>query len=123
MQTTVCGAVACWWFQPNRAAVVRGSLFRATTTSFGSICFGALVVALIQALREFLHAIRTQAQRRRGRDRNLPLECLIGVAEWLLNWVEGALRYFNMYAYCYVAAYGLDFVASGRQVTSLFQRR
>eukprot|EP01034_Spumella_vulgaris_P027126 gene27126-33808_t len=123
MQTTVCGSVACWWFQPTRAAPVRGSLFRASTTSFGSICFGALIVALVQAMREMLNQVKNQAQKRRGRDRNLALECLVGLTEYLLGCVEAALNYFNMYAYCYVAAYGLDFVTSGKQVTSLFKRR
>lgn len=123
VQTTVCGTVACWWFQPQRKAPVRGSLFRAVTTSFGSVCLGSLLVAVIQALREMLNMARTQAQRRRGRDRNVALECFIGLAEWLLGLVEAALAYFNTYAYCYVAAYGLDFVTSGKQVTALFARR
>ena len=123
VQTTVCGTVACWWFQPKRTAPVRGSLFRAVTTSFGSICFGGLIVAVIQAIKEVLHEARMQAMKRRGRERSVVLECFIAIAEYLLGCIEAALIYFNMYAYCYVAAYGLDFMTSGKQVMALFQRR
>ena len=125
VQTTVCGTLACWWFQPQREAPVRGSAFRALTTSVGSLCLGSLIVAFVQALRELLHMMRTQAQRSHGRHHrsNGLAVCVIGLTECLLRYVEEAVRYFNKYAFCYVAAYGLGFVESGKQVTSLFTRR
>jgi hypothetical protein len=123
VQTTVAGTLACWWFQPKREAPVRGSLFRALTSSFGSICLGSLIVALIQALREVLQGMRRQAMRGDGRNRNAWTACFLAVLDTLLDWVEQAVQYFNKYAYCYVAAYGLGFVQSGRLVTSLFYTR
>jgi hypothetical protein len=33
------------------------------------------------------------------------------------------VQYFNKYAYCYVAAYGLGFVESAKKVTQLFTDR
>jgi hypothetical protein len=44
---------ACRWFVPaeDQSWVVGASVFRATTTSLGSISFGALIVAIIEALR------------------------------------------------------------------------
>eukprot|EP01034_Spumella_vulgaris_P026928 gene26928-33579_t len=112
MQTTVCGTVACWWFQPTRAAPVRGSYFRASTVSFGSVCFGAFIVALMETIRTMLDKVRSRASR-----------CGIGFLNVIFEWIERAIQYFNMYAYCYVAAYGLDFVSSGRQVVALFEKR
>ena len=41
----------------------------------------------------------------------------------LLGMIERAVIYFNMYAFCYVSAYGFDFISSGKKVTALFQRR
>lgn len=125
VQTTVCGTLACWWFQPQRESPVRGSLFRAITTSLGSVCLGSLIVAFIQAIREMLHMMKTQAQRSHGRNHNNRglAVCVIGVTECLMRYVEEAVRYFNKYAFCYVAAYGLGFVESGKQVTSLFTKR
>lgn len=128
VQVTVAGTLACWWFQPQRPSPVRGSLFRALTTSFGSICFGSLIVAVIQAIREVLNEFRRRAQgSRNDRDRSPLVACLVGVLlmvlDWLLDLLEQAVKYFNKYAYCYVAAYGLGFVQSGRLVTSLFTNR
>jgi hypothetical protein len=51
---TIAGTVASWWYQHDSAistSVVSKSLGRSLTTSFGSICFGSLIVALVQALR------------------------------------------------------------------------
>jgi hypothetical protein len=47
---------------------VKGALFRATTTSFGSICFGSLVVAIVQTIRDIVYSLRRNAQRRRERN-------------------------------------------------------
>ena len=47
--------VGNWWFEPDECGCctssTTGSFIRTFTTSFGSICFGAFVVAVIQALR------------------------------------------------------------------------
>lgn len=128
VQTTVAGTIACWWFQPVRESPVRGSLFRALTTSFGSVCFGSLLVAVIQALREVLHSLRKRAANGGGRNGrssgpSAMGACAVCILDTLLGWIEEALKYFNKYAYCYVAAYGLGFVQSGRLVTSLFYNR
>jgi len=124
LSTTVAGTVACWFFQPQREAPVRGSLFRSLTASLGSICLGSLLVAVVQALRELLHMIRSQAHRQRSnRERNFFTECLIAAADCLLGIIERVMVYFNLYAYCYIAAYGLDFLSAGKKVTSLFARR
>lgn len=132
VQTTVCGTLACWWFQPKRESPVRGSLFRSLTTSFGSICFGSLIVAVISALREIVYILRMRAQqaatsRDSRRDSNALAvafaSCLYMITEYLLSCLEAAAQYFNKYAFCYVAAYGLGFIESGKQVTALFENR
>ncbi|KAJ1436898.1 plasma-membrane choline transporter-domain-containing protein [Ochromonadaceae sp. CCMP2298] len=127
VDTTIEGTVACWWFQPKRPSPVRGSLFRALSTSFGSICLGSLIVALLQAARAMVHGMKRQLMRGRNRDgAALPAmagACLLGMLEFLLEMLEYAVRYFNKYAYCYVAAYGLGFVDAGQKVTELFTKR
>lgn len=123
VQTTVAGTLACWWFQPEREAPVSGSLFRSLTTSFGSICLGSFIVAFVQAVREVLHALRRQAERGDSRNRSALTACLLSMLEMLMGWLDEAVQYFNKYAYCYVAAYGLGFVSSGRLVSSLFYSR
>jgi len=132
LQTTVSGAVACWWFHPERCTPVRGSLFRALTTSLGSLCCGSLLVATVQSLRAILRHLKNRLRRgsddsrggnRRGSLVDLLSACLIVVVDFLLRCLEDAFRYFNKYAYCYVAAYGYGFMQSGKQVTELFTNR
>lgn len=59
---TVAGTVGAWWFSPEHSGCCSsgmiGSLIRSLTTSFGSICFGSLLVAIIQALRALADSAR-----------------------------------------------------------------
>ena len=71
------------------------SFFRAITTSFGSICLGSLIVAIVQAARHMLHRLRAT-------DDGL-LYCL---AECCLRCIEAIIEYFNEWAFIYVAIYG-----------------
>jgi hypothetical protein len=54
VHTTVAGVVAAFWYSTESANTTTASLKRATTTSFGSICLGSLLVAILQTL----HAVR-----------------------------------------------------------------
>jgi len=116
LHCTTSGAVAAWWFAegPTRAPVL-GSFRRAVTTSLGSICLGSLLVAVVTTARYLVK----QASQVRGRRMRL----LQGIFECLLGWLERFVRYFNKYAFCYVAIYGSDFKTAGREVWQLFSNR
>ena len=122
LQVTTAGAVATWYFQPERPSPVRGSLFRSLTTSIGSICFGSLLVAIVETVRDFVHLIRNKVNNN-NRNRNLVHAVLICILDQILAWLEAAICYFNRYAFCYVAAWGKDYLSSGRDVMTLFTRR
>ncbi len=62
---TVAGTVGNWWFKPDEASTccssaVNNAAIRAMTTSFGSICFGSLIVAVIQALKMLANTARAE---------------------------------------------------------------
>lgn len=121
VSVTSGGTVATWWFQPGHPAPVRGSAFRALTTSFGSICFGSLVLAFVTTLRATIRGAVNNM--RRNRERNFFKECMLLILDSLLRCIEGLISYINRYAYSYVAAYGQDFVTSGKSVMRLFEHR
>ncbi|CAK4287937.1 unnamed protein product [Aphanomyces euteiches] len=110
---TAAGAIGEWWFSPDTTHAVQRALQRATTTSFGSICFGSLIVATLSALQFVL----LSAKRRKGRSTvNACLECLVTA-------LETHLRAWNKYAYCQVALYGKDFQTAGTDTLQLFREK
>jgi len=117
VHVTVAGTVGTWWFVPGEARsccspAVRNSYWRSVTTSFGSICFGSLLVAIIQATREIVYSMRTEE--------NGLLLCLI---DCILGIIERIAEYFNKWAYIYVGLYGYGFIEASVNVLSLFQAR
>jgi len=116
---TTAGVVATWWFQPLATSATCGAFKRATTTSLGSICFGSLIVAVLQATR----AILREAQNHAAREGNIGLAFLACCIGCCLSWIESLIQYFNKYAYAKVAIYGLDFKSAAKETWDLFKNR
>ncbi|KAL7539327.1 hypothetical protein ACHAXR_009184 [Thalassiosira sp. AJA248-18] len=118
----IAGVVSTWWFAPEDAGsccsvAIKDSFIRATTTSFGSICFGSLLVAIIQALRAMVESARQD----NGNDGCAAfLLCLL---DCLLRCLEDALEYFNKFAYIYVGMYGYSYLEAGKNVMTLFKQK
>jgi len=109
------GVYATWYFLGGDNAQMPanptlGAFKRAMTTSFGSVCFGSLIVALIQTLRWVVRVFKRACG---------PLACIL---ECILICIEGIVRYFNRYAYAQVAIYGKTFCEAARDTWDLFGR-
>ena len=96
----VAGTVGTWWISPEEASswLSRGvldSTRRATTYSFGSICYGSLIVAIVEALKTIENLGRMNHE-----DTNI-LMCLV---ECILDCIESFFEYFNKWAYVYVVS-------------------
>ncbi|KAG7701440.1 hypothetical protein KL950_003324 [Ogataea haglerorum] len=121
IHVTVSGIFGTWYYLSKSAAGMPkfqalGALKRALTYSFGSICFGSLIVTFIQLLRQGVQIARQNALNNgEGIQACLLLctECFIYVIEWLV-------RYFNHYAYSYVALYGKSYLKSARDTHYIF---
>jgi len=112
---TTAGVLAEWYFKyPDnmQPSPTWRSLKRATTTSFGSICFGSFLIAAIRTLKALVRQAR--------RSDNGILLC---IAQCILNCIESIMDYFNYYAYVYCAIYGTDYCSSGKAVWNLFCQR
>ena len=101
MHVTSAGVIGTWWFAPQDASAycspaIGDSFRRASTYSFGSICFGSLIVAVIQALRQLNHYLRG----------NEDAQILVCIIDCILGCIEGIIEYFNKWAYVYVGLYG-----------------
>lgn len=118
VHVTTAGTVGTWWFVPNEAnscwsPAIQDSFCRATTYSFGSICLGSLLVAIVQALRALAH---------RARD-NDDMQLLLCIVDCILACIQDVIEYFNMWAYVYVGLYGFGYIEAGRNVMQLFQQK
>lgn len=119
LHVTVAGLVGTWVFSPIDACqfcspAIGDSFVRASTYSFGSVCLGSLVAAVLQTLYLLLNEAR-----RNGRSGHLllcVLECIVGCLERLVS-------YFNRYTLVYVGLWGYDYLTAGKRVMELFSRR
>jgi hypothetical protein len=118
IHVTVAGMVGTWWFEPEDASCccspsVNNSFLRTITTSFGSICFGSLIVAVIRALQMLANAARAND------DGNF----LVCIAECILSCLASIVEYFNKWAFIYVGLYGYGYMEAGKNVFTLFRNR
>mmetsp|Transcript_7580 Transcript_7580/g.11086 ORF Transcript_7580/g.11086 Transcript_7580/m.11086 type:complete len:500 (-) Transcript_7580:1202-2701(-) len=115
---TVAGTVGSWWFTPQSSgfcsSAVCGSFFRTVTTSFGSICFGSLLVAIIQAVRQLAETARQNEEY--GQMLACCVDCILGC-------LQSIIEYFNKWAFVYVGLYGYGYCEAGKSVIDLFKDR
>ncbi|KAI8616098.1 choline transporter-like protein [Chytriomyces sp. MP71] len=128
VHTAVCGTFATYFFmgiqQPNSDRVslpsnhtTAKSLGRALTSSFGSICFGSLLVSIIRTMK----FIAQMAKNDSAQDGNI-LCCIVATCfECILSCMADILEYFNKYAYTEVAIYGKPYCDAGRDAWNLFK--
>jgi len=117
LHVTVAGTVGTWWFSRLEATsfcsrAVLDSFLRSVIFSFGSICLGSLIVAIVEATRDILDAIRHRGD-----------SVLLCCAECFLKCIEMLVEYFNTWAFVFVGVYGYSFVDAGRNVVRLFRAR
>ncbi|TYZ58275.1 hypothetical protein PybrP1_007519 [[Pythium] brassicae (nom. inval.)] len=119
VMVTTAGTVSSWWHhadQDRAPLTTARALARALTLSFGSICFGSLLVSIVQTIRAVLaslqHALKSQG--------NAVAACLLGCVGCLVGCLQHLVEYFNRFAYAYVGIYGYGFMASGKRVFELF---
>jgi len=115
VHVTVSGTFATWYFMyPNNMVhnPTMAALKRATWTSFGSICLGSLLVALVKALRQMAESGR----RTRNDIGRAILICLIATLDRLV-------QYFNVYAFTQVAIYGKTYCEAASDTWKLIKAR
>ncbi|SMN18420.1 similar to Saccharomyces cerevisiae YOR161C PNS1 Protein of unknown function [Maudiozyma saulgeensis] len=118
IHVSVSGIFGSWYYRyksdqgmPRWPAM--GALKRGLTTSFGSICFGSLIVALIDTLRQFLNLLRQSLRSNPNNSRwagifLLLIRGMVSVLKWLA-------QYFNHYAYSFIALYGKTYLNAAKE--------
>ncbi|AGO10105.1 AaceriAAR113Wp [[Ashbya] aceris (nom. inval.)] len=123
---TVAGIYGCWYyFSKSDQGMPRwpafGSLKRALTTSFGSICFGSLIVSLIQLLRQIIRLARSGVIS--GLSDNGWMQCLWLIMDAIVGVFEWMAEYFNHYAYSFIALYGKPYLRAARETWHMMREK
>lgn len=119
VHVTVSGTMAAWYFttqsnMPSSPTML--SFKRAITTSFGSICLGSLLVALVQMIRD---AVEDARRRQEGCVAMVIMCCL----SCIVAWIEALIQLFNHFAFVQVAIYGKDFRTAAKDTWQLVQTK
>jgi hypothetical protein len=99
----------------GRSESVRTSLKVAMTTSFGSVCFGSLIVAVIQGVQTVLNALKNQARE----NQNIAALVVVCVLECIVSCIRDIADAFSYFAYVQVAVRGLSFLNSVKATWAL----
>uniref|UniRef100_A0A060T496 Protein PNS1 n=1 Tax=Blastobotrys adeninivorans TaxID=409370 RepID=A0A060T496_BLAAD len=97
-----------------------GAFKRAMTYSFGSICFGSLIVAIINFIREILNAAQHVNQDNGG---NIAVTIVLCFAQCCVGILDWAVTYFNHYAYTFIALYGKAYLPSAKDTWQLVKHK
>ena len=107
-----------WWFGKDVAPL--SAFARAVTYQYGAICFGALVVAPIEAIATSVNSLkRSSVRAESGAVSSVLAGCLCCITT-VLQCCESILDYFNKFAFCLVGMRGASYAYASRQVVALF---
>lgn len=122
IHTTISGVYGTWYYlsgsdqgEPRFPAL--GAFRRAMTYCFGSICFGSLIVSLLQLLRAFVRILRSNALG----NNEACAACGYMILDMFLSFIEWMVQYFNHYAYIYVALYGKKYIKAAKETVQLLR--
>ncbi|KAG6547019.1 hypothetical protein Mapa_011636 [Marchantia paleacea] len=90
------------------------ALLRACTISLGSICFGSMIVPLVEVPCHVLRRISAQGS---------ASEFLFSCVACFLHCFEKLIRYFNKWAYIQVAMYGKPFVRASKDTWDMLKEQ
>jgi len=115
LYVAAAGVVARHYFGVQKEEATQKSFQQACTNYFGSICFGSLLIAIVQTLTEMCRKAQQQAEE----DGNAASAVCACVAQCFLSCLESLIQMFNEFAFVYVAIYGIPFLKAAEKTFDL----
>jgi hypothetical protein len=130
VHVTIAGVFATYYFRgvvepgTNKIEIdvknpTAKSFKRAITTSFGPICYGSLIIAVIRTLEALSRNMKEQS----AQEENYLLCILACCIECILSCIGDMIEYFNVYAFTEVAIYGKSFCEAAKDTWTLCKAR
>ncbi|KAH3685727.1 hypothetical protein WICPIJ_003302 [Wickerhamomyces pijperi] len=124
IHVTISGVYGTWYYtsksdQGEPKWPASGAFKRAMTYSFGSICFGSLIVTFVDLLRQGLNILKqsvASAGDGCAQCGFLVLDIVMGLVEWLA-------RFFNQYSYSYISLYGDAYIPAAKATWRLIRQK
>lgn len=118
MATFVIASACCMWYFSHGAGEalhlpVLRSYGRAFRYHFGSLAFGAIILAIVQFLQLMVEFFKKHAEAS-GADRNKAMEYLINCMRCCLACVERIVQFINKNAYIQIALSGKNFCMAAK---------
>mmetsp|Transcript_58655 Transcript_58655/g.94906 ORF Transcript_58655/g.94906 Transcript_58655/m.94906 type:complete len:521 (-) Transcript_58655:369-1931(-) len=113
--TVYAGLFGRWYFGHHDEPMLVPSIVAATTTSFGSICLGSLLVAIVRTLEFFARQAEDDA-RSNG---NIVACIIMAIITMVISCIGDILEFFNEWAYIQCAMRGASFCQAARITYSL----
>lgn len=112
----VASVSAHWYFFPDESNHHKSPHFLALFFSFGSVCFGSLIVAILRTLRALCHLLMSSSS-------STASQILSCIARAILSLLDSLAQWFNSYAFAEIVLYRLSYVASAKRVWRLLMDR
>lgn len=124
MHVTISGVYGTWYYlsrsdQGEPRWPASGAFKRAMTYSFGSICFGSLIVTFVDLMKQGIEILRQNVASAGGACAQvgfLLLDIFMGLISWLA-------RFFNQYSYSFVALYGDSYITAAKATWRLIRQK
>ncbi|KAF9323393.1 hypothetical protein BG006_001485 [Podila minutissima] len=119
-RVTLANVVSKWYFHRHEPFAYHSSkttepaLINATTTSFGSVCLGALFIAIVQ-----FSVFVLSRTAKKLKDNSFPLFVFIATC---CRVIQGLVENFNNYTLIYVGITGESLFAAARSASKIFHR-
>lgn len=115
------GVFGVWYYnqgvEPRHVAL--SSLRRALTYSFGSLCFGSLILAILDIIRAIIYQVQQQ-QASEGDMIGFVISCVAGC---IIGCIDYLITFFNRLAYTNIALYGNSFVTASKETWALVKSK
>lgn len=119
--TSVSGIFGVWYYNqgPDPRHVAMSSLRRCLTYSFGSLCFGSLILAILDIIRAIVYQVQQQ-QAQEGDMIGFAIACVAGCIIGCIDWL---ITFFNRLAYTNIALYGNSFLTASKETWQLVKQK
>lgn len=112
---TFCGVFGRWYYGKEDSRSVSKSAKVAYGSSFGSICLGSLIIAIIRAMEALARKLRDDAAES-GNYVACVIACIISA---IISCIGDILEWISLYAYVQVAVRGLNFISATKATYSM----